>query len=151
ILNSQRWSLFGVLNSKTLQRVMDQEARVAENEEVLTLPELFETLDAAIFAELELKQAPAGPFTPRKPFLTTTRRNLQRAYAGELIAMALGKGATPQEARTLAWYYAKQIVTKIDGAQKALGAKLDGYSASHLEETKVRLEKAIEASYQNQK
>jgi hypothetical protein len=151
ILNSQRWALFGVLNSKTLQRVLDQEARVAENEEVLTLPELFETLDAAIFAELDLKQAPAAAFTPRKPFLTTTRRNLQRAYAGELIAMALGKGSTPQEARTLAWYYAKQVVAKIDAAQKALAGKLDGYSASHLEETKVRLEKAIESSYQNQK
>jgi hypothetical protein len=146
ILNAQWWALFQLTNPETLERVVASEAKVGENEDLLTVAELFETLDKAIFAELDTKEP--ATWTARKPMISTVRRNLQRAYVKLLIDISIEKdGPTPQIARTLVWHRLKGLVTKIYNLQKALEGKLDPYTAAHLDESRTRIEKALDASF----
>jgi hypothetical protein len=146
ILTGQEWALFQLTNPETLSRIVECEAKVGENDDLLTLAELFETLDKAIFAELDAKEP--AVWTARKPMISTVRRNLQRSYLRVLIDMSIEKdGPTPQIARTLVWHRLKGLKAKIDGTLKALEGKLDPYTAAHLDEARTRIEKALDASF----
>ncbi|MBI3725965.1 zinc-dependent metalloprotease, partial [bacterium] len=143
ILSTQEWSLFQLTNPETLERLANHEAKIPENEDSFTLAELFETLDGAIFSELDRKEN--AEWTVRKPFVSTIRRNLQLAHARTLINIALERdGPTPQLARTLVRYRLKTLNGKIAAA---LSKKLDAYSAAHLDELNTRITKALDASF----
>jgi hypothetical protein len=65
-----------------------------------------------------------------------------------LIDVAIEKdGPTPQIARTLVWHRMKGLMAKIDAVMKALQGKLDPYTAAHLDESRTRIEKALDASF----
>jgi hypothetical protein len=146
ILASQEWSLFQLTNPETLERLVTADAKVGEKDDVFTVAELFQTLDAQLFAELDSNDQ--TPATPRKPFISTVRRNLQSAYARTLIDIALEQnGPSPQEARTLVRHRLKGLKDKIATTVTARGAKLDPYSAAHLDEVKTRIEKTLDAIY----
>jgi hypothetical protein len=142
------------MNPETLTRLMNQESRVSSAEDALTIPELFETLEKSIFLELDQVPEPTASFSVRKPFVSTVRRNLQRAFVGELIQMALERDEKmpwsaqhPQVARTQAWHSLKRLRKRLDTAVDALGAKLDAYSLAHWDETRTRVAKALDAAY----
>ncbi len=146
ILSTQEWALFNLTNPDTLERIVAAETKVAAEDELLTLAELYDTLDKAIFAELETKEA--AQWTARKPMISTIRRNLQRSYVKILIDTAIEKdGPTPQIARTLVWHRLKALKAKLDSAAKTFEGKLDPYTAAHLDESKTRIEKALDASF----
>jgi hypothetical protein len=149
ILTIQEWAVFQLTNPATLERIVSAESKVAGSDDLLTLSELFTTLDGAVFSELDSKEnGPAGNWTARKPFISTIRRNLQRAYAKTLIDIAIEKdGPTPQIARTLVWHRLKALRDKLGAALTAGKDKLDPYSAAHLDEIQTRIEKALEASF----
>jgi hypothetical protein len=148
ILQLQLWTLFDFMNPRTLMLIADAEMRVAADADAITIPELFGKLTDEIWSEL--KTAPAGSFTNRKPLITSLRRNLQHEYTGELINLALegDRGMSPQSARTQAWFQLQKLRERIDNAVKPLeGSSLDDYSLAHLLETRQRIDKALEASY----
>ncbi|HZV02908.1 MAG TPA: zinc-dependent metalloprotease [Planctomycetota bacterium] len=146
VLAAQQWPLFQLTNPETLERLVASEAKVGENEDLLTLAELFETLDKAIFAELDSHEG--GPWTVRKPMISTIRRNLQRAYLKLLIDIAIERdGPTPQIARTLVWHRLKGLEKKLAATLKAMEGTLDAYTAAHLDEARTRIEKALDASF----
>lgn len=149
ILQFQLWSLFDLINPRTLTLVADAEMRVAPDEDALTIPELLGTLTSTVWSEIDSIDAEAK-YTNRKPLIPSVRRNLQQEYVGELIALALegDSGASPHSARTQAWLQLRRLAEKITtrlGPQPAV--QLDDYSLAHLLETSERIAKALEAGY----
>jgi hypothetical protein len=157
ILAVQRMALAVIFNPETFERVEDQAMKVVPGEDALTLPELLGTVTDAIFAEW---RAPAGKGaetqsgatapTALRPLISTTRQNLQRAYLGNLIRIAVHGtyGAGPQVVRALVWVKLKDLKARLDDmlSHERRGA-LDPYTLAHLEESRARIAKALEASY----
>ena len=95
--------------------------------------DLFTGLRQAIWAELETGGS-----------IDSFRRNLQRAQLQKLIGLVLRPAyGTPEDARTLARADLQTIAAQIE--TRLAGSGLDAYSRAHLEETKARIEAALEA------
>ena len=57
-------------------------------------------------------------------------------------------GYSPQVARTLAWYELKKLASQLNEKLRPEQARtLDDYALAHLDETKTRIEKALDAYY----
>jgi hypothetical protein len=147
ILAMQLWLLFDFLNPRVLTLISDNELRIPEDEDALTIPEVFTKLTDAIFSELS--SAETKTYTNRKPFISSLRRNLQHELVGDLVDLALEDdgGASPQAARTQAAYRLGKLKKSIDSMLSRNNVILDDYTRAHLEGTSKRIEKALEASY----
>ncbi len=145
ILSMQKNVLFSVLNPDRIQNVYDSEFRVSEDTDLLTLPELFDTVTKAVWSEVI--DGKSGSFTVRKPMIDNLRRNLQRAYVARLIDIATQGESSyyPAIARTLAWKELSDLNEKIESA--ASGSGLDAYTVAHLEETNRRITNALDPEY----
>jgi len=136
----QTWGLFFLTADDVLARLWESEQLAGPDEDVLTLPELFDALEAAIFAELE----DPGAGTNRDPVVSAVRQNLQDAYVRRLIAIALGNGISPPVANKLAWSRLKGLEQRFQGA---LARELDDYTRAHLEALHAKSEAARTADY----
>ncbi len=115
-----------------LSRLQDLELRY-EGDDTFGMVELFTGLRQSIWAELETGSS-----------IDSFRRNLQRAQLQKLIGLVLRPvPGTPEDARTLARADLQTIATQIE--TRLAGHALDAYSRAHLEETKARIEAALEA------
>jgi hypothetical protein len=132
----------------TLRRIYNAEHMIDKKEDCLTLVEMFDTLEASIWSELA--GTPSGEPSERNPFISSTRRNLQRFYLEELIDIALDPQSSwiPGPVRTLARYHVKRLKETIDGFLDNHQAKLDTYTRSHLEECGTLLDKVLDADFQ---
>jgi len=147
VLGMQAWALHRIMSPSTMRRVMDAELAAPEGEEPLALPELFIELTAAIFSELD--EGSGGSWTNADPLIPGVRRNLQRYYLSRLIGLTLEaeKSRYPRTARTLAWYELRKMNERLGGFLDGAGG-LDDYSRAHLEESRERVGRALEASFQ---
>lgn len=147
IMGIQASALTMILNPETLQRVFDNESRVAANQDAFTLPELFDGVTSAIWTELS--SSASNRYTPRQPMISSLRRNLQREHLNRLIDLSFGAadGSAGMAASNLATMHLRQLHGRIDGVLTNGGGRLDAYSAAHLGEAKIRIEKALEAQY----
>jgi hypothetical protein len=139
-----------IMNPTTLQRVFDNEYRTPADQDALTLPELLDTITTSVWSELD--KAPSGKFTARKPMISSLRRNLQHAYVERMIDLTFpgaGSGEAYKPVSNLAMFKLRQLKDKIAGIvdDKSASTKLDPYTLAHLSEAKVRIEKALDASY----
>lgn len=141
IAQVQGWALQFLIGDDVLARVWENERRVGQGD-ALTLPELFDALEAAIFAELE---APKDGATPRDPVVSSARQNLQDAYVRRLIQVALGEGMSPPVANKLAWSRLKALEQRFQGVLAT--AKLDPYTRAHLESLETKSTQARTAEY----
>jgi hypothetical protein len=150
ILQLQLWTLFRFLNPRTLTLLSDAEARIGQESDAITFPELFGKITDAIWAEVK-KPLETGEYTNRKPMISSIRRNLQHEHLGEMIDLALedDSGPSPQAARTQAYYHLKKLGMEVDKllASNQGPGSLDDYSRAHLEETSRRIAKVLEAVY----
>jgi hypothetical protein len=147
IMGVQSSILTALMNPDTLTQVYDNELRTPEETDMLTLPELLDTVGNSIWSELDKK--PETKSTARKPWISSLRRNLQREHVNRLIDLLLpgnGSGAAYKPISNLVFVRLKQITDKIDSALEA-SDKLDAYSQAHLSETKTRIAKALDAQY----
>jgi Met-zincin/Domain of unknown function (DUF5117)/Domain of unknown function (DUF5118) len=135
ILFIQTLVLQDLLSADRLSRLKDIELK-SQPGKALSLPELFDTLQNGIWTEV-LK--PNG----KQIKISSLRRGLQREYMNMLTGMVLRKQAVPEDARTLAWYKLKQLNEKLDGARSE-----DEYTKAHLQETRDRINKALNAQLQ---
>ncbi|GIW71820.1 MAG: hypothetical protein KatS3mg102_1362 [Planctomycetota bacterium] len=142
VLAIQRAVLLSLFAADRLQRLADQPLKVSGEFEPLTLGELFQAVSEAIFAELE----PHRELAAGEPFVSTVRRNLQRAYLDLLIGFTVNdRPAGPPITRALA-------VAQLTALQPRLGAvleraDLDAESRAHLLESRLRIDKALDAVY----
>ncbi len=148
IMGIQASMLTSLMNPTTLKRVYDNEFRIPADQDSLTLPELLNTVSTGVWTELDSK--PEGEYTPRKPLISSLRRNLQREHVDRLIDLTMpgsGQGAAGRTISTLASEQLRQIVRKIEAAQAASADKYDAYTAAHLSQAKDRITKALDANY----
>jgi hypothetical protein len=143
ILAIQTWALFFLTSDDVLARTWENEQRVTDKgADVLTLPELFDTLEAAIFSELI--GGPPAQGTVRNPTVSSRRQQLQDAYVQQLISIALAKDTAPPVASKLAWARLAGLEERLKGGVRA---KLDPYSAAHLDVLASRSQAARTARY----
>jgi hypothetical protein len=147
ILGIQGSTLTMLMSPDTLKLVYDNEMRASEDEEVLTLPELLETINEAIWTEVGNK--PENEATARNPYVSSLRRNLQREHLERLIDLTMpeaGFTAAYKPISNLALMKLRKLKDRIDESL-AHESLLDAYTLAHLGEAKVRIEKALDAQY----
>jgi hypothetical protein len=147
IMGIQSAALTMLMNPDTLRLVYDNELRTPADQDMLTLPDLLDAVSSAIWTELDEK--PKKQATARKPWISSLRRNLQREHLERLIDLTLpdaGFTAAYKPISNLAMVRLRDIK---DRTAKALEQKgmLDPYSAAHLTEVQLRIEKALDAQY----
>ncbi len=147
IAQVQSFALLYVLNPGTLGRVLDNELRSPAGEDALTLPELMDAVIGAIFTELDANQA--GPFTNRKPMISSLRRNLQSDAVDRLVDLSLVDGRwVPSPVRTLAVGHLWQLnATLVKVVDRAADGHVDEYSLVHLSDLKERINRVLNAVY----
>ena len=144
IMGLQASALTMLMNPTTLEQVYDNEFRVEEDKDMLTLPEVLTSVTGAIWTELDKK--PNGKFTARKPMISSLRRNLQREHLERLIDLSMpgsGFNVAYKPIANLALAELRSIAAKIEKA----GNGGDPYSAAHLTQAGEEIKKAIDAQY----
>lgn len=135
----QSFVLRELLSGDRLARLRDIELK-SQPGQALTLPELFDTLQNGIWTEVS---QPNG--TSLK--ISSLRRALQREHLNIMMGMVLRTKYVPEDARTLAWYNLRELRRKISKTLSNSN-KLDDYTKMHLEETRDRINKALNAQIQ---
>jgi hypothetical protein len=136
------------MNSTTLRRVYDNEFRIPGDEDAFTLPELLESIMSEIWSELDGDIG--SDFTPRKPMISSLRRNLQREHLERLIDLTLpgnGSSAAYKAISNLCMMQLEVLKGDIDKVIEAQRDGLDAYTKAHLLEARQRIEKALDADY----
>jgi hypothetical protein len=144
---AQQGALLGqLLNPVVLSRIRDAELRATEREPTVTIPELFATLTAAIWAEAGYPGSGGRPGVSRN--ITSVRRDLQRLYLNSLIRMIVSPlPNTPEDARTLARATLADLGAQLDRARRV---ELDTYTRAHLVDSRERITQALNAQmFQN--
>ncbi|RUL84649.1 DUF5117 domain-containing protein [Tautonia sociabilis] len=145
IIGIQASALTMLLNPTTLRRVYDNEFRTPADEDALTLPELLDTVSSAIWTELD--EPGDGPFTDRKPMISSLRRNLQREHLERLIDLTLpngGTGAAQKPIATLARMELLELKAKCDTALEGKD-DIDPYTRAHLLAACELIDRALDA------
>ena len=132
-----------LLSSLTLTRLQDGEVKVPATEDAYTMAEHLKLLTEAIFAEVQ--NPPAGEFTNRSPYVSSYRRNLQRAAMKRLADLVLKSDGQPEDARVLLRVNLGDVAQKIDTTLNKGDLKLDDYSRAHLADSRLRLKQVLEA------
>ncbi|WP_235905588.1 zinc-dependent metalloprotease [Tautonia marina] len=146
IMGIQASALTMLMNPTTLRRVYDNEFRIPAEEDALTLPELLETVSKAIWSELD--EPGNGPFTDRKPMVSSLRRNLQREHLDRLIDLCLdngGSGAAQKPISNLAQMQLRELKDQASKILEATNGKADSYTRAHLLETVDLIDRALDA------
>ncbi|GET39245.1 zinc-dependent metalloprotease [Microseira wollei] len=133
----QSYFLSILLSGDRLSRLRDLELKAPPGES-LTMPELFNTLQAGIWTELE-----------EMVKISSWRRALQREHLRLLINMVLRTESVPEDARTLAWSKLRQLRSESDRTLRKQGKNLDEYTIAHLAETRDRITKVLDAPLQS--
>ncbi|MEG4318946.1 MULTISPECIES: zinc-dependent metalloprotease [unclassified Microcoleus] len=136
----QRFVLRVLLSPVRLARLRDAELKSAP-ESALKLPELFDTLLHDIWKEVLQPE--------KKMQISTFRRSLQREHLAILMGMVLRKTSVPEDARTLAWYELRQLREGLSKSIRNLDRNADAYTRAHLEETRDRISKVLNAQIQS--
>jgi hypothetical protein len=124
-----------LLHPFRLSRIRDGETKFGQAN-VVTIPELYDALTRAIWDE---SWSAPGKNT------SAIRRDLQRVYVDAMTRLVVNSAArTPADARAVARLQLKELNRRIT-ARLAPPASFDAYTRAHLEESKARIEKALEA------
>ncbi|NJK99027.1 MAG: DUF5117 domain-containing protein [Spirulinaceae cyanobacterium SM2_1_0] len=140
IFGVQRLILRSLLASDRLSALRDLELKSPT--EALTLPELYESLANGIWQEVFVAETTGIN-------VSSVRRSLQREHLDLLIDMVLREVSVPEDARTLAWYQLRQLNEAIARTVDRHGGSLDLYTRAHLEESRDRIAKTLDARMQS--
>jgi hypothetical protein len=132
VLDLQRSLLGQITTSMLFARIRDAEMKYGQSQ-VVTIPELMETLSAAIWTEIgERRSVPA------------MRRDLQRAHLERMIDLVTdAPSGTPADARAVARMTLEHLVGEVEAALAA--PTLDAYTRAHLNESRARADRALAA------
>jgi len=132
ILDLQRMLLEQITAPTVFARIRDAEMKFGAAE-VLTIPELLESLSDAVWAEVR-----AGTSVP------SMRRDLQRAHLDLMVRLVTdAPNGTPADARAVARMTLEALGNDL---LAAMGSRdLDAYTRAHLNESRVRVERALDA------
>ena len=149
IIGIQSSLLTRLLNPSKLDRIYDNEFRVPSDNDVLTLPEMLDTLTNTIWSELDNEST--ADYTARKPLISSIRRNLQREHLDRLIDLSMsssGFAVAQKPIANLSTTHLTQIKAKIEKVLEHVGdSRIDAYSKAHLSDAKLRIEKSLDAEF----
>lgn len=148
ILLSQLVTLLVLLNPYNLDRLHNTPLQVAKTQDAFTLQELLDGLTNIIWAELD-KPLEGQTWDARNPFISSTRRNLQRLYLNLWIYYFVLDDAmmmVPEDARTSAWKNLQELYDKI-AVVFDKQELLDRMTLSHLLESLSRIEQALQVKF----
>src|SRR5690606_20587090 len=112
-------------------RVVNQEFEAQPGESPLRLVDLFKTISTAVWSEVKSGSA-----------VSPLRRDLQRAYAGHLVAIVLEQQPAPQEAKALA----RVELINLSKTLKAASAKsTDDATKLHWADVATQIDHALQA------
>ncbi|HET9947740.1 MAG TPA: zinc-dependent metalloprotease, partial [Longimicrobiales bacterium] len=132
VLDVQRALVEHMTSPMVFSRIRDAELKYGASE-VLTIPELLQVLQSAIWSELD-----QGTSIP------AMRRDLQRAYLDRMIELVTdAPDGTPADARSVARYTLEQLEGELEAALRS--RRLDAYTRAHLNESRARVERALAA------
>ncbi|MGH7505867.1 MAG: zinc-dependent metalloprotease, partial [Longimicrobiales bacterium] len=135
VLDLQASLLDQLLNPSRLARIRDAETKYGQAN-VVTIPQLMDAVTDAVWSELESAQ-PGN--------ITAMRRDLQRAYLEDLIALVVEpQEDAPADARAVARAQLTTLGERIE-PRLASATSLDAYTRAHLEDVAARIEKALDA------
>ena len=143
VLMWQERILSQLLSPLTLSRMLDNELKVAADEDAFTAAELLERLTAAIMAELDSIEP--AEFSNRAPAIPSLRRAVQRAYLSRLSQMAMGNAGAPADCEAVASLQLRDLHKKLEGLLARDDLALDTYSRAHLEDARERIDRVLEA------
>ena len=138
--NIQTALLRSLLDNARMYRMVENTARVTRSSDAYTIAEMFNTLSNSIWSELAGAQN-----------VNSFRRNLRRTYVSEMTRVLINERSVlnpvpaPEDARSLARFELTQLSERI-GRALSTGASLDATTRAHLLETKVRIDRALNAS-----
>ncbi len=148
IMSIQASVLSSLMYPTTLRRIYDNEFLVPADQEAVTLPELLNTVDKAVWTELDEK--PQEKYGARKPLISSLRRNLQRVHVELLVDLSkpdsLGT-AVYKPISDLVLEKLRQIRQNVDRMLKEYGKNLDPYTRAHLKDVSMQIRKTLEARY----
>ena len=149
VLGIQASMLTQIMNPTTLRRVYDNEFLVEEGEDALTLPEVFSTVDEAMWVELD--KGIEKRYTARSPMISSLRRNLQSEYVDRLIDLTLPGamfGAAAKPVSNLALHELTELHKRLGKMMESSSIdRLDPYTSSHLNEIHTRIGQALDAKF----
>jgi hypothetical protein len=124
-----------VLSSARLSRIRDAEVKFGE-ENVVTIPELFNGLTYAIWSEV---------WTAPGSNVPSLRRDLQRAHIDGMTALVTdAPSRVPADARSVARHQLKDLHDRLS-RRLSPPYDFDTYTEAHLRESMARIEAALEA------
>lgn len=151
-----------MVHPRVLARIQNSALKTDQDEQPLTLAEVFRGLTDGIWNEFPA----GGPRGEDKRPVSSSiiRRNLQREHLKDLSNLVLGPrptrgggfyffqsgsgGNAPPDARSLARMHLREISKRIDAALKDKPANLDDTTRAHLEECHEGIAKVMNASLQ---
>lgn len=137
----QRVVLRSLLSPARLVRMQDMELKAEPDKDIIRMPELFQILQDDLWTEIQPKNGTTE--------ISSIRRSLQREHIEILMGMVLRKTRVPDDARSLAWYSLRQLRDQINTKLRRDGRELDTYSQAHLQQTRDRIIKTLDASLQS--
>ena len=143
----QESALVMVTNPGTINRVYDNELRDSDLEDILTVSEMMNMIRASVWTELNGEID--GTYTASDPYISSLRRNLQRAHMERLLEMASpnnGFGATSNTVSSLARMQLKQLHNDIPGVLDRR-SRLDDYTVAHLDNMHEIIGRAMDSQY----
>ncbi|MCB9846115.1 MAG: zinc-dependent metalloprotease [Phycisphaeraceae bacterium] len=149
IMGIQASALSMVMNPGTLGRVYDNELMTPTGQDAVTVSEVMDSVYGSVFSELD--GSADRRYSARDPMISSLRRNLQREMVERLIDLSLEGGSSSAASKpiaTLATMKLRNLSDKLGRVTSNGNAgKLDPYTLAHLTESKIRIDKALEAQY----
>ena len=149
ITSIQCGTLEDLLSSRVLDALTDTAFRVSDEEDAYTIEELFNTVTASVFSELDTIRE--GEFSPRRPAIPAQRRALQEHCFKLLASYAAGDGISYyfpdiHSSRSLARQELASLESKIQATLNGNARQWDTGSVAHLTMIGTRIKKLLEAS-----
>jgi hypothetical protein len=135
VLNVQTQVLDRLMSDAVANRLLDSSFKTAEGKKFLSLSELYDNLQAAIWSDLK----GTGD-------ISLMRRNLQREHVRRVAFMLTRAGASPADARALQRENARALMAQLRTAQSRPGLSKEG--RAHVAESLNTLEEALKAPMQ---
>jgi hypothetical protein len=148
IMGIQASVLTALLNPTTVSRVYANEMYTPADDDMITLPEMLEMLNTAIWTEVN-DPKPEGS-SARKPAISSLRRNLQREYIERLIDLSMPDqwgSAAHKPISNLALNVLRAMQEQLGALLKESASRFDPYTKAHLAEAKLRIDKALDAIF----
>lgn len=138
-----------IMNPTTLRRVYDNEFRIPADQDMLTIPEVMDTVVGAAWKELDNK--PGATYSARQPMVSSLRRNLQSELVDRLIDLTLptaNLGAASRPVANLSIAKLKDIRGKIKRLSESdAKARIDPYTSAHFDEIASKIDRALDAQF----